>query len=140
LRYHAEYIARVNPLDLHLEEDMRIAVSAQGAEQTAQVDPRFGRARCFLLYDTETGQSEPLSNDQVVNLSQGAGIQAAKQVIDRNADVVLTGHCGPNAFYTLTEAGVQVVLGASGSVEEAVKRFQAGDLKPAKTPDVPGHS
>jgi predicted Fe-Mo cluster-binding NifX family protein len=119
---------------------MRIAVSAQGAEPTAQVDPRFGRARCFLFFDTDTGESEPLSNEQVLNLPQGAGIQAARQVIDRKADVVLTGHCGPNAFYTLSEAGVQVVLGASGSVEEAVKRFQAGDLKPAQSPDVAGHS
>jgi predicted Fe-Mo cluster-binding NifX family protein len=121
-------------------DNMRIAVSSQGTGLEAQVDPRFGRAKWFILYDTDTGESETLSNDQVLNLPQGAGIQAAQHVINRKVEAVLTGHCGPNAFQTLTAAGVQVVLGASGTVEQAAKRFQEGELKAASAPDVAGHS
>ncbi len=117
---------------------MKIAVSSLGTEIIAQVDPRFGRTKWFVLYDTDTGESEPMLNDQALNLSQGTGIQAARQVIDQNVEAVLTGHCGPNAFRTLTEAGVQVVLGATGTVEQAVGRFQAGELKRAEAPDVEG--
>ena len=119
---------------------MRIAISSQGMRPTAQVDPQFGRTKWFVLHDTDTGEWESLGNDQVLNLMQGAGIQAARHIIDRKAEVVLTGHCGPNAFRTLTEAGVQVVLGATGTVEEAVTRFRTGGLRPAAAPDVEGHS
>jgi predicted Fe-Mo cluster-binding NifX family protein len=119
---------------------MKIAISSQGTQPTAQVDPLFGRTKWFVLYDTETDEWEPLGNEQVLNLPQGAGIQAARHIIERKADVVLTGHCGPNAFRTLTEAGVQVVLGATGTVEEAVARFRTGGLRPAAAPDVEGHS
>jgi predicted Fe-Mo cluster-binding NifX family protein len=119
---------------------MKIAISSQGMQPTAQVDPRFGRTKWFILHDTETGIWEPLGNEQVLSLAQGAGIQAARQIVEHKVSVVLTGHCGPNAFETLSAAGVQVVLGAAGTVEEAVARFQAGGLQPATAPDVRGHS
>jgi predicted Fe-Mo cluster-binding NifX family protein len=119
---------------------MKIAISSQGMQPTAQVDPQFGRTKWFVLHNTETGEWEPLENEQVLNLEQGAGIQAARHIIDRKVEVVLTGHCGPNAFRTLTEAGVQVVLGAAGTVEEAIAQFQTGGLRLAKAPDVEGHS
>jgi len=118
---------------------MKIAISSQGTQPTADVDPRFGRTKWFILYDTETGEFESISNDQVLNLPQGAGIQAAQQVVGQNAEVVLTGHCGPNAFRTLNAAGVQVVIGVSGSVEQAIKQYQGGLLKPAEDADVEGH-
>jgi predicted Fe-Mo cluster-binding NifX family protein len=119
---------------------MKIAISSQGMQPTAQVDPQFGRTKWFVLHNTETGEWEPLENEQVLNLEQGAGIQAARHIIDRKVEVVLTGHCGPNAFRTLTEAGVQVVLGAAGTVQEAVAQFRTGGLRPAAAPDVEGHS
>jgi len=80
-----------------------------------------------------------LCNEQVVRPEQGAGIQAARQLLRRSVEVVLTGHCGPNAFHVLTCAGVQVVLGASGTVEETVARFRAGTEKAAEAPDVQGN-
>jgi predicted Fe-Mo cluster-binding NifX family protein len=118
---------------------MRIAVSSEGTELSARVDSRFGRTKWFILYDTDTGEFESINNEQVLNLSQGAGIQAAQHLVDHNADVVLTGHCGPNAFRTLATAGLEVVLGASGTVGEAIKQFQEGGLRAAKAPDVEGH-
>ena len=118
---------------------MRIAVSSEGQQPSSMVDPRFGRAKWFILYDTESEIFESFDNSQVLNLPQGAGIQAAQQVIDRKAEVVLTGHCGPNAFKTLLAGEVQVVVGASGTVLEAVNKYQKGDLKPADSADVDGH-
>jgi predicted Fe-Mo cluster-binding NifX family protein len=118
---------------------MKIAVSSEGADPKANVDPRFGRARTFLLYDTETEKFEELENVQAKNLAQGAGIQAAQRVADHRADVVLTGHCGPKAYRTLRAAGIDVVLGATGTVEEAVSRYVRGELRPATGPDVEGH-
>ena len=38
---------------------MLIAVTAQGQELSAPVDPRFGRAKFFVAVDTETGEYAP---------------------------------------------------------------------------------
>ena len=53
---------------------MKIAVTSQGGETSSQVDARFGRAQCFVVVDTETGELSAHDNAQNMNASQGAGI------------------------------------------------------------------
>ncbi len=118
---------------------MKIAVSAQGEDLSSLLDPRFGRAKWFILYDTDAERHEVLENVQIAGLPQGAGIQAAQQMIDRNADVVVTGNCGPNAFRTLTAAGLSVIVGASGTVKRAIEQVERGELSPSQGPNVQGH-
>ena len=58
-------------------------------------------------------------------------------VIDAGATVVLPGNCGPNAFRTLTAAGVSVVVGVLGmTVRTAVERLKAGELVPTDSANV----
>ena len=118
---------------------MKIAISAQDDTSSALVDPRFGRTRGFAIHDTASGALVWLSNAEQVDLAQGAGIQAALKVIEARAEVVITGHCGPKAFRTLEAAGVKVVVGASGTVAEAIVSFQQGALPPTNEPNVDGH-
>ncbi len=118
---------------------MKIAVSATGRNLDSAVDPRFGRAGMFLVIEDSTGAFEVLENRQNVEAAQGAGIQAARIVSESGAGVVITGHCGPKAFQTLAAAGVKIVVGAEGTVEEALEQFKAGRLKPSSAPDVEGH-
>ncbi len=118
---------------------MKIVVTAQGAEMESPVDPRFGRAKYFVLVDTDTGQHQAHDNAQNLNAAQGAGIQAAQTVAQLGAETVLTGHVGPKAFATLTAANIAVHTGASGTVKEAIEQFQAGRLESAAKADVQGH-
>jgi predicted Fe-Mo cluster-binding NifX family protein len=118
---------------------MKIAVTSQGNKPESQVDPRFGRAKWFVIFDTDTDSYEALDNTQVLNLPQGAGIQAAQHIIDSGAEVLLTGHCGPNAFNTLSAGNVKVVTGVGGTVGEAIDKHQKGEMKTAGAPDVEGH-
>ncbi len=118
---------------------MRIAITSQGAELSGEVDPRFGRAKCFLIYDLDTDTFEAVDNEQNLNAPQGAGIQAARNVAANDVECVLTGHCGPNAFKTLGAAGIKVIVGVQGTVQEAIDKFKAGELKPAHNADVEGH-
>ena len=118
---------------------MRMAVTSRGEKLTSEVDTRFGRAAKFVIVDTETDAVEVMDNTQNLNASQGAGIQAAQNVANAKVEVVLTGHCGPNAFRTLNAAGIQVVTNASGTVGQAVEDFKAGKLKASGDADVEGH-
>jgi len=119
---------------------MKIAVTVQGTGLDDPVDPRFGRAAGFLVVEAETGEATYLDNRAGGDAAQGAGLQAAKRIADSGATVLVTGHCGPNAFRALQAAGIRVFTGVDGgSVREAVARYQAGQLSEAGTPDVKGH-
>lgn len=118
---------------------MRIAVTAVEPRLDAPVDPRFGRCPFFLIVETDNLSFDALGNENQ-NLGQGAGIQAARSLAARGVKCVLTGNCGPNAHQTLSAAGISVVVGCAGTVRQVVEQFQAGQLKPAASPNVPGHS
>lgn len=118
---------------------MKIVVTAEGATLDSPVDPRFGRARYFVLVDTDSGELAAHDNVQNLNAPQGAGIQAAQTVARLGAGAVLTGHVGPKAFAVLQGAGVTVCTGAAGTVQEALAAYQAGRLQAAAQADVEGH-
>ena len=118
---------------------MKVIVTASEGDINAQVDPRFGRAKAFILYDTETDRWEALDNSQNLNAAQGAGVQAATTVVNSGAKAVLTGNCGPRAFATLSAASIEVYTGVSGTVAEAIEKFKRGELKPTNSANVDAH-
>ena len=117
---------------------MKIAVTSKGIELDSEVDPRFGRAAYILVVDSETLSFEVLDNKENVNAFKGAGIQAAKMVSEKGADVLLTGYCGPNAFKAMNAAKVGVANDATGTVREAVADYVAGKLPLAEDANVEG--
>jgi predicted Fe-Mo cluster-binding NifX family protein len=118
---------------------MLIAVTAQGADLEADVDSRFGRASRFLVVDTTTMSFEVVENIQNLELPQGAGIQAAQNIIQHHPDVVLTGNCGPKAFKVLGAANVKIVVGVRGKIKDAVQGYLDGKYQPAQVANVEGH-
>jgi predicted Fe-Mo cluster-binding NifX family protein len=118
---------------------MKVAVTSQGTDMKSQVDPRFGRAKFFIVIDIETGELSVVNNSQNLAAAQGAGIQAGKTVVGLNVDAVLTGHVGPKAFATLQAGGVAVYPGAAGTVAQAIEQFKAGTWVQAADADVDGH-
>lgn len=118
---------------------MKIAITTQGNSPDSEVDPRFGRAQGFLVYDTDTDAYTPVSNTQNLQSQQGAGIQAGRTVSDAGVQAVLTGNCGPKAFRVLNEAGIKVYVGVSGTARQAVEAYQKGELTEATSANVEGH-
>ena len=107
---------------------MRVAVTSKGMLLDSEIDPRFGRAPCILIVDTDTLDFEVVDNSSNVNAFKGAGIQAATMVSDRGAEVLITGYCGPKAFATLEAAGVKVVDDITGKVRDAIKIIKEGKV------------
>ncbi len=118
---------------------MKIAITSQGTNLDAQVDPRFGRAAYILVVDSETFAFEVLDNKENANALKGAGIQAGTMVNNKGAEVLLTGFCGPNAFKVLNAANIGVANDASGSVKEAVTAYLDGKLPLADNANVEGN-
>ena len=108
---------------------MKVAVTSQGKELSSQVDPRFGRAKYFIVVDTDSGEFTAHDNSQNLNAAQGAGIQAGQNVIDLGAQAVVTGNVGPKAFRTLEAGNVKIYIGATGTVGEAIEQLKTGKLQ-----------
>jgi len=118
---------------------MKIAISAEQPNAKSPVDSRFGRAKYFIIYDDENQTWEPLNNDQNLTSAQGAGIQSAANVVNAGCEVLISGHCGPKAFTTLSKAGVSVFTVKEGTVKEAVAAYKEGKLKKLVSADVEGY-
>jgi predicted Fe-Mo cluster-binding NifX family protein len=102
------------------------------------VDARFGRCAYFQFIDTETMASEAVANTAAESGS-GVGVQVAQMLVDRGVGAVVTGNCGPNAFATLSAAGVPLYTGATGTVTEAIAALNRGELRSAEGPTGPAH-
>ncbi len=118
---------------------MKVAVTSRGTDMASEVDPRFGRAKFLILVDTETGEFTAHDNTQNLSAVQGAGIQAAQNVVSLGAAAVITGNVGPKAFAALQAGDVKPYIGAAGSVRDAVEQFKEGRLQCAEQANVEGH-
>ncbi len=113
---------------------MKICVTASDEGLDSEVDPRFGRCSYFIIYDPETRSVESISNAGAA-ASGGAGIKAAEAIANAGVGVLLTGGVGPNAFSIFAELGIDVQVGAKGTVREAITQYEAGELQSIRSPN-----
>jgi predicted Fe-Mo cluster-binding NifX family protein len=118
---------------------MNIVITSQGKELDSMVDPRFGRAKYFIVYDLNTGEYAAIDNVQNLNAAQGAGIQAGQNVIGTGAEVLITGNCGPKAFRILSAGDLKVFKSSDGSVSENIEKYKNSELEEMKDANVEGH-
>ncbi len=104
---------------------MILAISATGPTHQSTLEPRFGRAPHFLLFDTDTNTYTHLDNTSAAAEAHGAGPLTAQRVAEAGAQVVITGNGpGGNAARVLQAADIRVVLFEDNlSVAEAVERY-----------------
>lgn len=108
---------------------MKIAISAEGPTTQDIVDPRFGRAAGFVIYDTETKTLEYIDNGAAQAAAQGAGLMAVETVVEAGAKVVLSGYIGPKALEALQAVGLGTVQDMDNrTVGNVIADFEAGNL------------
>jgi len=108
---------------------MRVAITASGPDLKATVDPRFGRAQFFIFVDPDTMDFEAIENTSVA-AAHGAGIQSGQLMSSKGISAIITGSVGPNAYHTLTAAGIQIFHTTAGTVVQALDAFKKGQLQP----------
>lgn len=118
---------------------MLIAITTTGENLDASLDVRFGRAMNFIIYDTNTKDFKVIPNTQNLNAIQGAGIQAAQNVLSEKVNSLITGHCGPKAYKILNMSDVKIYNTDIKVVKEAIEALLNNSLKESFSADVEGH-
>ncbi|MCQ1534166.1 dinitrogenase iron-molybdenum cofactor biosynthesis protein [Methanosarcina sp. KYL-1] len=118
---------------------MKVCISSTGKDLESEVDPQFGRCGYFVIVDLDTGSVTSLKNPGP-EASGGSGIRAAEAIVNSKADILLTGSVGPNSFSILSEVGVEVRVGVKGTVADALKQYEAGDLCIIDSPNSSAHN
>lgn len=118
---------------------MKIAVTTTGDTMESTLDMRFGRAKKFLIFNSETQEYQIFDNTQNLNAAQGAGIQAAQNVASLGVAAVITGHVGPKAYAVLNQANIKIYNTNASTVVEALEKFSKNELTAANNADVDGH-
>lgn len=125
---HKHGLEEHHPVDPHAEhvpqsKGSKICITSKGKDLEAEMDPSFGRAQYFLIVDPETMDFEVVHNHNI-EAAQGAGVQSAQLISNKNIGAVITGSCGPNAQRILQSSGIKVITGASGKVKDALAKYK----------------
>lgn len=88
----------------------------------------FGRAPTFTIVDLVTNKVEVIPNTS--EHMGGSGLPP-EMMRNRNVNVVICSNLGPRAIHMLEKFGIEVYVGAFGTVREAIQAWQSGKLQQA---------
>lgn len=111
---------------------MIIVVTIEKPETTSPLSEVFGRSKYFLFNDTSEASIKIIPNPYVKELG-GAGIQAARFLIENDAGVVVTKNIGVNPLRFLTSAEIKVYVCKEGSAIEVLQLLKDGKLNSVET-------
>ena len=122
------------PARLDLVRDaMRVCVPSAGPGGLDDwVGEHFGRVPTYTIYDTETGQVEILPNTS--EHMGGVGLPA-ELLAQAGVEVVICAGLGRRAIGLLSQSGIEVCTGATGTVREAIEAWRSGKLSGADACD-----
>ena len=112
---------------------MKIVFTTEGTEWESKMDPRFGRAKYFMVFDEETKELIPLDNGDVEGEAHGAGPKAARKMAEAKVEVLITGNSpGGIASKVLEKLGTVSYIGAGDmTMKEAYEAYKNGGLDKA---------
>lgn len=105
---------------------MKIVISSTGRDKESNIDGTFGRARFFLIMDTETKKVKVIEN-KARDRPSGVGITAVNTVEKEGINAVITADIGPLAFETFEQSGVKIYK-AEGKINDAIRLFEESKL------------
>lgn len=110
---------------------MKVAIpSMDDRGLLAAVCSHFGHAPFFTVIDDQTGAATAIASP-----GHQGNQTPAQAIAGTGAQIVLCGGIGGRAIQVLAAAGIQVFMGAQGTVEQALAAHQQGQL-PAASEDM----
>lgn len=102
-------------------EPMKIAVATEGN----QIFQHFGKCPTFTVYTTENGE---ITGKELIDASQNGHAALTGFLKGAGADTVICGGIGEGARNMLDSAGIKLVSGVEGNIDDAVSAFLTGTL------------
>ncbi len=118
---------------------MKIVITASGKEQNSLTSQQFGRCPYFAFYNDQSKEWSFEANPAAEEPS-GAGIKAAQHILDKKAEVLLSGEIGPKAWQVLGSSQVKVYQVPDISLKEALNTYKEGKAQPLTSPTTSSHS
>lgn len=111
---------------------MKIGIPAMGdSGLDERVSAHFGRAPTFIIVDSDTRDCEVVANVK----RTGGTKQPPEQLADEDVEMVICSGLGPKAIDIFEKFGIEVYLGAEGTVRDTLDKLEAGDLQEASDKD-----
>lgn len=101
---------------------MKIAI----ASNDGRVSEHFGYCEDFMIFETEG--KEIIKSETIKSPGHKPGF-LPNFLNDMGVDVIIAGGMGGGAVQIFNEKSIEIVVGATGDSEEAVKSYLAGELK-----------
>ena len=111
---------------------MRICIPSEGKNLNSKVGEHFGRAPYYIIFDLIKNEMKVIPN-----MSRHMGGEGyPPEIMNREGiDVLVCRNLGRRALNMFKEFRIDVYVGAEGTVRDAIKLFQKGELKKAEERD-----
>lgn len=106
-----------------MEKDLKVAFPTNNR---VDVEEHFGHAKEFAFVVVKDGTV--VDTEYVVPPAHAPGV-IPEFVKDQGATAIITGGMGGMAVNIFKENGIEVILGAKGSIEESLKVYMEGNLE-----------
>ena len=116
---------------------MKICITAKEGNLDSGLDPRFGRAQNYIVYDTETKETKVIANESI-DVAGGAGTAAAQLMIKEGVKAVISGNFGPNAVTGLKALNIDIYTSQEEVISKVIEKFNSGKLVKVSSATVKG--
>ena len=108
---------------------MKVCIPTMGNRGlNEQVGEHFGRVPTYTLVDTDTKEVNVIDN---TSEHMGGRGYPPEIIAQTGAEVLLCGGLGRRAVAMFEELGIMVYVGASGTIQNAINMYEAGQLQAA---------
>lgn len=101
---------------------MKIAVASEGKN----ISGHFGHCEGFTIYEVEEGK---IVNNSFTSIPGHRPGFLPVFLKDLNVNVIIAGGMGETAQELFNQNGIEVVVGAQGSADDAAQKYLNGELK-----------
>jgi len=108
---------------------MLIAIGSDGNEITSSVAKRFGHAAFYIVYNSDTKESEV-----VENLDEEHSHSVLYKLIESGTEAFIVGNIGPHAFEILNSGNAKIFLARKMTAEQAVEALDNNELEELSEP------
>jgi predicted Fe-Mo cluster-binding NifX family protein len=104
---------------------MKILLATENDSLESKIAKRFGEAPYYLIYDSETKQTEAR-----INLGHDDNHSALIDLVNEGVLSYIVGNTGPNAFDVLNNMGAKLYLARGDIAQKALISFLNNALEP----------